>query len=83
MIICISKTLLNYKPHKSLNENFEYGYPYSNALLQFCVKFEHCKPHKAARHPTLCDVIIGLEMAIDPPPHRGILYTMIIWNCII
>ena len=37
-------------------ENFEYGYPHSNALLQFELKLERCKPHKAARHLTKCDV---------------------------
>ena len=37
-------------------KNFEYGYPYSNALLQFRLKFERCKLHMAARHPTKCDV---------------------------
>ena len=36
---------------------FEYGYPHSNALLQFECKLERCKPHKAARHQTKCDVI--------------------------
>ena len=35
----------------------EYGYPHSNALLQFCLKFEHCKPQKSARHLTIWDVI--------------------------
>ena len=39
--------------YTSPNENFEYGYPHSNALLQFRLKLE-CK---AARHPTRCDVI--------------------------
>ena len=43
--------------YTSPNENFEYGCPHSNALLQFCLKFEHCKPHKAARHRKKCDVI--------------------------
>ena len=33
-------------------EKIEYGYPHSNALLQFCLKLERCKPHKALRHPT-------------------------------
>ena len=28
-----------------------------NALLQFCLKFERCKPQKAACHPTICDII--------------------------
>ena len=44
--------------YTSLNENFEYGYPHSNALLQFLLtEFKRCKPHKAARHPTIYDVI--------------------------
>ena len=43
--------------HISPNENFEYGYPHSNALLQFCLKLEPCKLHKAAHHPTKCDII--------------------------
>ena len=36
---------------------FEYGYPHSNAFLQFRLKLERCKPQKSARHPTICDVI--------------------------
>ena len=43
--------------YTSPNENFENGYPNSNALLQFELKLERCKPHKAARHPKKCDVI--------------------------
>ena len=43
--------------YTSQNENFEYGYPHSNALLQFSLELEHCKPQKAARHPTKCDVM--------------------------
>ena len=39
------------------NANFEYGYPHSNALLQFPLKLERCKLHKAACHPTKCDII--------------------------
>ena len=35
----------------SPKENFEYGYPNSNALL-FPLKLERCKPHKATRHQT-------------------------------
>ena len=46
----------------SPNENFEYGYPHSNALLQFELKLERCKPHKAARHPTKCDVINDVKL---------------------
>ena len=34
-------------------ENFEHVYPHSNALLQFSLKVKRCKPHKAARHPTM------------------------------
>ena len=41
----------------SPNENFEYGYAHSNALLQSRLKLECCTLHKAARHPTKCDVI--------------------------
>ena len=44
------------------NENFEYGYPHSNAFLQFRLKLEHCKPQKAARHPTICDVINDVKL---------------------
>ena len=44
------------------NENFEYGYLHSDALLQFCLKLEHCKPNKAACHPTLCDVINYIKL---------------------
>ena len=43
--------------YTSPDEIVEYGYPHSNALLQFCLKFESCKPYNAARHQTLCDVI--------------------------
>ena len=32
------------------NENFENGYPHSNAILQFRLKWELSKPHNAARH---------------------------------
>ena len=48
--------------YTSPNENFEYGYPNSNALLQFELKLERCKPHKAARHPTKCDVINDVKL---------------------
>ena len=48
--------------HTSPNEIFEYGYPHSNALLQFELKLEHCKPHKAVRHQTKCDVINGVKL---------------------
>ena len=42
--------------YTSPNENFEYGYPHSNALLQFCLKLERCMSHNAACHPTKCAV---------------------------
>ena len=53
--------------YTSPNENFEYGYPHSNALLQLCLKFEHCKPHKAACHPTKCNMIndVKLFLTVD------------------
>ena len=40
--------------YTSPNENVEYGYPHSNVLLQF--------EHKAARHPTKCDVINEVKL---------------------
>ena len=46
----------------SPNENFEYGYPHSNALLQFHLKLECCKPHNTACHPTKCDVIYDIKL---------------------
>ena len=36
--------------------------PISNALLQFDLKLERCKPHKAARHPTKGDVIDDVNL---------------------
>ena len=36
--------------YTSPNEIFEYGYPHSNALLQYRLKFERLKPRNAARH---------------------------------
>ena len=50
------------RQYTSPNENFEYGYPHSNALLQFDFKLERCKPHKAARHPTKDDVIDDVKL---------------------
>ena len=41
--------------YTSQNENFEYGYPHSNALLQFCLKLERwkrIKQHVIQRHVT-------------------------------
>ena len=36
--------------------------PNSNALLQFCLKFERCKPRNTARHPTKYDVINDVKL---------------------
>ena len=33
-----------------------------DALLQSRLKLEHCKLHKAARHPTKCDVINDVKL---------------------
>ena len=38
--------------YTSPNENFEYGYLHSNALLQSCLKLERSKPQKAAQRCT-------------------------------
>ena len=48
--------------YTSPNKNFEYGYPHSNALLQFRLKLERCKPHNAARHLMKCDVINDVKL---------------------
>ena len=48
--------------YTSRNENFEYGYPNSNALLQFPSKLKRCKPHKAAHHPPKCDIINDIKL---------------------
>ena len=47
--------------YTSPNENFEYGYPHSNARLQFHLKLEHCKPQKAVCHLMKCDVINDIK----------------------
>ena len=48
--------------YTSPNEHFGYGYHHSYALLQFKLKFERCKPHKAACDPTKCDVINDIKL---------------------
>ena len=48
--------------YTSPNENFEYGYPHSNALLQFRLKYERCKPHNDACHLMKCDVINDVKL---------------------
>ena len=37
-------------------------YPHSNTFLQFLLKFEHCKSHKAACHPTIYDIINDIKL---------------------
>ena len=44
------------------NETFEYGYPHPNAILQFCLNFEPCKPHNTAYHPNIYDVIKDVKL---------------------
>ena len=48
--------------YTSPNENFEYGYPLSNALLQFRLNFELCKPRNTAHHPTKYDVFHDVKL---------------------
>ena len=48
--------------YTSPKENFEYVYLHSNALLQFRLELERCKPHNAARHPRKCDVINDVNL---------------------
>ena len=40
----------------------EYDYPHSNALLQFTLKLEHWKLHKAPHRPTKCHVINDFKL---------------------
>ena len=44
------------------NANFEYGFPHSYALLQFCFKLESCKLHTAACQLTKCDIINDVKL---------------------
>ena len=48
--------------YTSPNENFEYGFPHSNALLQFPLKLKRCKPHKATCHPRICDIVNNVKL---------------------
>ena len=41
---------------------FKYGYPHSNVLLQFDLKLECCKPHKATCYPTKVDLIDDVKL---------------------
>ena len=56
--------------YTSPDENFEYSYLHSNAILQFILKFERCKPHNAASHPTKCYVINNVKRF--PAVYHGI-----------
>ena len=79
--------------YTSPNESFEYGYPLSNALLQFDLKLECCKPHKAARHQTKGDVIdvvklfltvyrrIYCRKSFDVIQSDIVLQTQVHYNC--
>ena len=51
----ISEGISNHIPPQM--QNFVYDYPNSNALLQFCLALDLCKPHKAELHPAKCDLI--------------------------
>ena len=51
--------------YTSPNENFEYGYPHSNVLLQFELKLEHSKPHKASCHPMKCDIVNDIKLQVN------------------
>ena len=44
------------------NENFEYGYPISNSLIQSPLKLGRYKPHKAACQPMKCDAINDVKL---------------------
>ena len=46
----------------SPNENFEYGYPHSNSLMQSCLKLERFKRHRATHHQMKCDVINDVKL---------------------
>ena len=50
-----------FRQYTSRNENFKYGYPHSNALLQFRLKLERYKPHNA-RHLMKCDVTNDIKL---------------------
>ena len=56
--------------YTSPNENFEYGYPHSNALLQFYLNLERYMPLKAACHLMKCD--IGNEIKLFRTVYRRI-----------
>ena len=63
--------------YTSPNEKFEYGYPQSNALLQFRLKLKRYKPYKTARQPTICDVVNDVKL-FPTVYHR--IYCRIFWR---
>ena len=56
--------------YTSPNENFEYGYPNSNAFLQFCHKLESCKLHKAAHHQKKYDISNDVKLFPTVPQDK-------------
>ena len=48
--------------YTSTNENFEYGYPHSNAFLQFHLKLMHCKLQKSSLHPSIYGVTNDVQL---------------------
>ena len=50
------------RQYTSLNENFEYGYPHSNAIHQFPLKLKRWKAQKATHHSTKCDIINDVKL---------------------
>ena len=59
--------------YTSTNDNFEYGYPHSNAFLQVLLKLERCKPHKTARQSMICDVINDVKLFLTVHISQDIL----------
>ena len=55
----ISERIFNNIPPQ---KKIEYGYPHSNALLQFRLTLELYKSHNAARHWMKCDVINDIKL---------------------
>ena len=48
---------------RSPNENFDYDYYIlMPCTMQSHLKLDHCMPHKAAFHPTKCDVINDVKL---------------------
>ena len=71
--------------YTSPNENFEYGHPHSNARLYFRLELKCYKPHKAAQHPTKCEVINDVKLFpqfFDVIQSDVALQNQVHWNCI-